>query len=92
MLEDLGGVYVFIGLPCVFVTQKPTFLSWIITWLIFPFGRRYFQRGILEIKGVAFFKGMLSPLAEAIKTENPGYIVYEDEYQITAEPFNTTDT
>ena len=29
---------------------------------------------------------------DMIKTERPGYIVYEDEYQVTAEPFNETET
>jgi len=27
-----------------------------------------------------------------ISTDRPGYIVYEDEYQITAEPYNETKT
>ena len=29
---------------------------------------------------------------DMIKTERPGYIVYEDEYQVTGEPFNETET
>jgi hypothetical protein len=29
---------------------------------------------------------------EMIKTDRPGYITYEDEYQIAAEPFYDTDT
>ncbi len=28
---------------------------------------------------------------EMIKTDRPGYIVYEDEYQIVAEPFSDSD-
>lgn len=28
---------------------------------------------------------------EVVKTDRPGYIVYEDEMQITAEPFSDTD-
>jgi hypothetical protein len=28
---------------------------------------------------------------DVIRTERPGYIVYEDEHQITAEPFNDSD-
>ena len=27
---------------------------------------------------------------DILKTERPGYIVYEDEYQVTAEPFEET--
>ena len=27
---------------------------------------------------------------EVIRTERPGYVVYEDQYQVTAEPFNDT--
>lgn len=29
---------------------------------------------------------------EVIKTEKPGYIVYEDDFQVAAEPFNETKT
>ena len=29
---------------------------------------------------------------EVLKTDNPGYIVYEDEFQVVAEPFKETDT
>ncbi len=29
---------------------------------------------------------------EMIKTPRPGYIVYEDEFQVTAEPFGETCT
>ena len=29
---------------------------------------------------------------DMIKTNRPGYIVYEDEFQIVAEPFNETET
>jgi len=28
---------------------------------------------------------------EIISTHNPGYIVYEDEHQVTAEPFQETN-
>lgn len=31
-------------------------------------------------------------LVEMIRTDRPGYIVYEDEYQIAAEPFGDTPT
>lgn len=36
---------------------------------------------ILEAHGV---------ITEMIRTERPGYIVYQDEYQIVAEPFMDT--
>lgn len=36
---------------------------------------------ILEAHGVA---------VDIIRTERPGYVVYEDEYQVTAEPFYET--
>ncbi len=38
---------------------------------------------ILEAHGV---------LVEVLKTERPGYIVYEDKFQVTAEPFKETVT
>lgn len=31
-------------------------------------------------------------LVSMIKTRNPGYIVYEDDYQVVAEPFADTPT
>ena len=42
-----------------------------------------------EIKRIIETHGII---VEIIKTNNPGYIVYEDKYQITAEPFNNTVT
>jgi len=30
--------------------------------------------------------------AEVLRTERPGYIVYEDDFQVAAEPFNETVT
>jgi hypothetical protein len=38
---------------------------------------------ILEAHGV---------MVEVIRTDRPGYIVYEDPYQVAAEPFNDTVT
>jgi len=38
---------------------------------------------ILEAHGIA---------VEVIRTDRPGYIVYEDEHQVTAEPFSDTTT
>lgn len=29
---------------------------------------------------------------EILRTERPGYVVYEDQHQVTAEPFNETIT
>ena len=31
-------------------------------------------------------------LVRMVSTEHPGYIVYQDDYQVTAEPFSDTDT
>jgi len=31
-------------------------------------------------------------MVHAVRTNRPGYIVYEDKYQITAEPYNETKT
>lgn len=31
-------------------------------------------------------------LTEMIKTDRPGYVVYEDEHQVTAFPFRDTQT
>jgi hypothetical protein len=39
--------------------------------------------GILESHGVS---------VEVLRTERPGYLVYEDEHQVTAEPFYETQT
>lgn len=38
---------------------------------------------LLEIQGV---------LVEVVKTEEPGSIVYEDDYQVAAEPYDRTPT
>ncbi len=35
---------------------------------------------------------LTSVKVEVIRTERPGYIVYEDEFQVTAEPFAETHT
>ena len=42
---------------------------------------------MFEIKQIIEDHGII---VEIIKTNNPGYIVYEDEFQVTAEPFNNT--
>lgn len=45
--------------------------------------RMYDLKAILEEHGI---------IVELIQTDNPGYVVYEDENQITAEPFKSTNT
>jgi len=54
----------------------------------------WFKPTALEhIKRMHEFKALLENhgvTVEVIKTDRPGYIVYEDEFQITAEPFADT--
>jgi hypothetical protein len=45
--------------------------------------RMYELASILDAHGIA---------VEVIRTERPGYVVFEDEHQIVAEPFSETPT
>lgn len=68
-------------------SSKPHALEKAISWFK-PTAKEHLEKmyqiaSILEGHGVH---------VHIIKTARPGYIVYEDEYQITAEPFNETQT
>ena len=56
-----------------------------ISWLK-PTANEHIKR-MWELKSILDDHGQL---ATAIKTGRPGYIVYEDRFQIVAEPFNDT--
>ena len=63
--------------------RKAQAISWFRSTASRHIGKmRDFQR-ILESYGVA---------VEMIKTRRPGYIVYEDKFQIAAHPFSDTQT
>lgn len=50
------------------------------------------QRHIAKMRQLAQILDAKGVVVETIKSEKPGYIVYEDNYQIAAEPFSETDT
>lgn len=58
-------------------------ISWFKDTATECISRMYDIKAILEAHGY---------FVDVIKTDNPGYIVYEDKYQITAEPFQSTVT
>lgn len=47
---------------------------------------------VAQIRRMAAVMNEHGWLVSMIKTRNPGYIVYEDDYQVVAEPFNDTPT
>ena len=61
---------------------KPRAISWYKNTALECISRMYALKAILETNGI---------FVELIKTDNPGLIVYEDEHQVTAEPFKSTD-
>ncbi len=68
-------------------SSKPGAANKAISWFK-PTAREHIEKmyqliSIIEGHGIR---------VHVIKTNRPGYIVYEDEYQITAEPFNETTT
>ena len=58
-------------------------LSWFKDSATEHIKRMYVLVQILQAHGV---------LVEVIRTDRPGYIVYEDRYQVAAEPFSETPT
>ncbi|PYV36444.1 MAG: hypothetical protein DMG06_30680 [Acidobacteria bacterium] len=58
-------------------------LSWFKDTAKLHIAKMYEFAAILEAHGVH---------VEVIRTTRPGYVVYEDEHQITAEPFSETGT
>lgn len=61
---------------------KPKAISWYKDTALECISRMYDLKAILEMHGI---------FVELIKTDKPGLIVYEDEHQVTAEPFKSTD-
>jgi hypothetical protein len=47
---------------------------------------------IAQIRAIALILESHGRMVDMIKTRRPGYIVYEDEFQIAAEPFSDTAT
>ena len=62
---------------------KKMALSWFKSTAIEHIAKMYALTQILESHGVA---------VDAIRTKRPGYVVYEDQYQVAAEPFAETIT
>ena len=62
---------------------KKVSLSWFKDGATEHVGKMYALAHILETYDVA---------VDVIRTKRPGYVVYEDQYQIAAEPFSETVT
>ena len=62
---------------------KRVALSWYKDTAIEHIARMHTLSHILEAHGI---------LVDVLSTERPGYVVYEDMFQITAEPFKETAT
>ena len=62
---------------------KKVAISWFKTHAIEHIARMYELARILHSHGIE---------VETIKTERPGYVVYEDKHQVAAEPFKDTTT
>lgn len=50
------------------------------------------EQHIQKAHELAAILSELGFVIEILKTDRPGYIVYEDEFQIVAEPFSDTPT
>ncbi len=50
------------------------------------------QRHIAKIRELQVILESYGVHVDVVKTERPGYILYEDEFQVTAEPFRDTAT
>ena len=50
------------------------------------------KRHITKIRELQVILESYGVLVEMVKTRRPGYVVYEDAFQITAEPFRDTAT
>ncbi len=61
----------------------PKALSWFKDTASDHIAKMYELAAVLESHGV---------MVEVIRTAKPGYIVYEDEFQVAAEPFAETNT
>lgn len=68
-------------------SSKPHALNKAISWFK-PTAKEHIEK-MRELSSIIEGHGIH---VHAIRTERPGYIVYEDEYQITAEPYNETQT
>jgi hypothetical protein len=45
---------------------------------------------IAQVRAIAYILEMHGLVTEMIKTRRPGYTVYEDDFQVAAEPFSET--
>ena len=66
-----------------FVRRNAHGLSWFKATAADHIGRARDIMAILEANGID---------CEAIRTDRIGYVIYEDEYQVVAEPFKDTPT
>jgi hypothetical protein len=62
---------------------KKVSLSWFKDSANEHIAKMHVLKQILEAHGV---------VVDVIRTNRPGYVVYEDEFQVAAEPFNETVT
>ena len=62
---------------------KEVAISWFKDTAAEHISKMYEIKSILEAHGIA---------VDVIRTSRPGYVVYEDDYQITAEPYYETQT
>jgi len=62
---------------------KKVALSWFKDSAIEHIAKMHAVAQILQAHGV---------VVEFLRTERPGYVVYEDQFQVAAEPFNETVT
>jgi hypothetical protein len=62
---------------------KEVAISWFKDSAKKHIAKMYEMIAILEAHGI---------FVEVVKTSRPGYIVYEDKYQVTAEPYAETET
>jgi len=68
-------------------SRKPNRKKKAISW--FKSGARRYLSKIRELQIILESYGMHVAM---VKTRRPGYILYEDEFQVTAEPFRDTAT
>jgi len=68
-------------------SSKPHAMNKAISWFK-PTAKEHIEK-MYQLTSIIEGHGIHVPV---IKTDRPDYVVYEDEYQITAEPFNETKT
>jgi hypothetical protein len=75
--------------PSKFTTSKPPYYrkqNRAICWL-----KDSATQHISQLREIVSILGRHDIHTEMIQTDRPGYVVYEDEFQIVAEPFSDAD-